>query len=526
MSTSLEAARIQLPAAHFISDEDLAHILTLSTPAEVEGRNYFSRLFSGVVGVKTDAGQNIVAIVDSVGNTVNFAAPIATKGKTVLVWLSDLRAAIPRQLRTLALEACANDSEASLPVLATKYPVQIAILVLELRYAIRMNKALESSSLSPVLAALSAEVAEAVKAVRSSLSSHEHKNLSTLMTVAISQADRAQRLAKILAEDSLGSARQAWSQVLQFTFDVESSQVIARCGSTSIPYGFHFVSADRLVRSTITDYIYYTTLTSKVAVVIRGAAGTGKTEVQKDLAADLGYESVVVNCSEKSSPAALEALSLVAEANPGTVLIFDEFNRYFVGQPSAAVSLLQRLTEARRCGRIPLWTAFTYNPHNEGSSLPTGDASVIETAPPDLLPIIRVLFATEGISEYESAAGLTLEFLAWAKGALSPQPVYDWGLRAIKATSQAAGRLFALGSSEGVLDCLRRALDVAVVARLTVEDRVAAEEQLAKLLGRPALAPLTVSVGEKTSAISGDKLGQVWLSIVRALPTQPQCINH
>ena len=43
----------------------------------------------------------------------------------------------------------------------------------------------------------------------------------------------------------------------------------ARSGATTVPYGFRFVSANRLARFAITDSIYHATLASKAAVVVR-----------------------------------------------------------------------------------------------------------------------------------------------------------------------------------------------------------------------------------------------------------------
>ncbi len=277
-----------------------------------------------------------------------------------------------------------------------------------------------------------------------------------------------------------------------------------------MPYGFHFVPADRLVRSAIIDSIYYATLAAKGAVVARGQAGTGKTETQRELAADLGYECMVINCSESMDAATLAAMGRAMEANPDMVLVFDEVSRAYAAQPAAVGALLQFASDARRAGKLPLWAAFTFNPHRaDAAALPTSDALVIDMTPPDLLAVTRVLFALEGVTEYEAAAEITWGFLAWAKGALSPQPVYDWGLRAVKATAKAAGRLRALGAAEETLESVRRALDGAVVARLTAEDKVVAEAQLARVFGGGAPSPLAVSVGDATSAVPAEKLGQV-----------------
>ena len=192
------------------------------------------------------------------------------------------------------------------------------------------------------------------------------------------------------------------------------------------------------------------------------------------------------------------------------MIIIDEFNRAYANQPSAAGTLLQRAADSRRAGRIPLWVAFTYNPHSNSGLLPALEyADVLDMTPPDLVAVSRAIFATEGITDYEAAAELTWGFLAWAKGALSPQPVYDWGLRTLKATALTAGRLIALGAAEGALASVRRALDGTVVARLTAEDRALAEAHLAKEFGAPAPAPLLVSMGEATAAVPGEKLGQV-----------------
>ena len=56
------------------------------------------------------------------------------------------------------------------------------------------------------------------------LPAREHKTLSTLITLAIAQLDQTRRLAKILAEESVDSARQAWSQA----FSLPSTRPRAR----------------------------------------------------------------------------------------------------------------------------------------------------------------------------------------------------------------------------------------------------------------------------------------------------------
>ncbi len=99
------------------------------------------------------------------------------------------------------------------------------------------------------------------------------------------------------------------------------------------------------------------------------------------------------------------------------MLVLDEISRAHAAQPAAVGALLNLASDARRAGRPPLWAAFTFNPHRaDAAALPTGDAAVIDMPPLDLLAVTRVLFAAEGVAEYEAAAELTWGFLAWAKG--------------------------------------------------------------------------------------------------------------
>ena len=107
-------------------------------------------------------------------------------------------------------------------------------------------------------------------------------------------------IAKLLEQDGATSDSESWQSTLRayhgengFYFKFEDHE---------IPYGYRFLGDFELLAYTpLTKVLRQTCLRSlkgnKIAA-LRGPAGTGKTETMKDLCRMLGYEPIIVNCSD------------------------------------------------------------------------------------------------------------------------------------------------------------------------------------------------------------------------------------
>ena len=112
-------------------------------------------------------------------------------------------------------------------------------------------------------------------------------------------------------------------------YTTADNTVVVRCNEEEIPYGYHYVNRDILVKTPLTHLAYQTSMAATKAGVVfaHGPAGTGKTETQKDFAQiELGYPSYVFNCSEKMDETSFMKIREAAEALPHAMFIFDEAN--------------------------------------------------------------------------------------------------------------------------------------------------------------------------------------------------------
>lgn len=464
LSDYLQSKRNAFPRFFFISDEELLSILGSHDPKNVQ--EHIIKMFDNVLKLNFGTGKHekfVVGMTSSEGEILTFNRPSAVEGR-VEEWMTIVENEMKKSNRSLTKEAIYHYASMDRLVWIQNYLGMVGLAgsqvwwtweVEDVFQNIKNGNKLAMKKYSKVLGDL---IEQLVITVRSDLSANDRKKINSQIIVDVHARDIIDRFVR----DSIMDANEfEWESQLRFYWDKESDELLAMQSNGIFDYGYEYMGLNgRLVITPLTDRCYLTltqALSMKLGGAPAGPAGTGKTETVKDLAKALGLLCMVTNCGEGMDYQAMGKI-FAGLVQTGAWGCFDEFNRIELAVLSVISAQIKTIQNALVSGlkrfqfeghEISLdkksGIFITMNPGYAGrTELPDNLKALfrpVVMAVPDLELICEIMLFSEGFKLAKTLAKKMVVLYKLAKGQLSKQNHYDFGLRALKSVLVMAGSL-------------------------------------------------------------------------------------
>ncbi|KAG1874247.1 dynein heavy chain and region D6 of dynein motor-domain-containing protein [Suillus tomentosus] len=474
----LERERSSFPRFYFVGDEDLLEIIGNSKDI-VRIMKHLKKMFAGISTIKLDEDlTQIQGMASREGEEVKFTEPILLKDfPKINDWLAKLESTMRLSLADLLCDAVTElqsfygtGSPLEMDQLMTwmeQYPAQLVTLAVQVAWTTAVDATLESGKLPEVpLETVSQALDLLADIVLQELSPVTRRKCEHLITELVHQRDVTRTLIQQRVTDTKAFT---WLAQMRFYLDRSVDNPLDRLAicvaDASFPYGWEYLGVpDRLVQTPLTDRVYLTltqALDNQLGGSPFGPAGTGKTESVKALGVQLGRFVLVFCCDETFDFQAMGRI-FVGLCQVGAWGCFDEFNRLeerILSAVSQQVqSIQQGLVALAKNPNIEIELVgkslkisknigifITTNPNYAGrSQLPPNLTKLFRPMAmtrPDRELIAQVMLFSQGFRTAESLASKIVPFFNLCDEQLSPQPHYDFGLRALKAVLASAGIL-------------------------------------------------------------------------------------
>ncbi|XP_076651590.1 dynein heavy chain 2, axonemal kl-2 [Halictus rubicundus] len=464
----LETKRHVFPRFYFISNDDMLEILANSRKPEMI-QQHIKKLFENIKSLdfdRTPAGKHIARGMYSIeGEFVLFCNSVLLEGQ-VERWLCDIETAMRTSLRDVLRQcrAALRKMTGKRDRWVKEWPSQPGITSTQIQWTADCTRTLLHCKLADSKKPLkklrkkqNQALSKYSEAIRSDLSKLDRLKFKAIVVIEIHARDVIEKMYKANCKDV---STFEWLSQLRFYWDKDIDDCIVWQTNTHFIYGYEYLgNSGRLVITPLTDRCYIT-LTTALHLYRggspKGPAGTGKTETVKDLGKALGFNVIVVNCSEGLDYKSMGRL-FSGLAQTGAWGCFDEFNRInievlsVVAQQilSILTALSQKLTKfvfegieitlVHTCGVF-----ITMNPGYAGrTELPDNLKSMfrpISMMVPDSNMIAEINLFGEGFENTRVLARKVFTLYTLAQQQLSKQYHYDFGLRGIVTLTRYAGK--------------------------------------------------------------------------------------
>ncbi|EMD41600.1 dynein heavy chain protein 1 [Gelatoporia subvermispora B] len=474
----LERERASFPRFYFVGDEDLLEIIGNSKEI-LRIMKHLKKMFAGISTIMLDDElTQIQGMTSREGEEVQFKTPILLKDyPKINDWLTKLESEMRVSLAQLLCDAVTElqafyGSTTPLPqdqfmAWMEKYPAQLVTLAIQVAWTASVESALEASEgLDGPLDTVRQGLDLLADVVLTELSPVTRRKCEHIITELVHQRDVIRNLASLKTTDNKAFP---WLYQMRFYLDTNLEdpleRLAIRVADASFPYGWEYLGVpDRLVQTPLTDRCYLTltqALDNQLGGSPFGPAGTGKTESVKALGVQLGRFVLVFCCDETFDFQAMGRI-FVGLCQVGAWGCFDEFNRLeerilsavsqqvqsiqqglaaLVKNPNIEIELVGKNVKISK--NIGIF--ITTNPNYAGrSQLPPNLTKLFRPMAmtrPDRELIAQVMLFSQGFRTAESLASKIVPFFNLCDEQLSPQPHYDFGLRALKAVLASAGIL-------------------------------------------------------------------------------------
>ncbi|KAJ3359470.1 Dynein heavy chain 10, axonemal, partial [Kappamyces sp. JEL0680] len=464
LSDYLQSKRNSFSRFFFISDEELLSILGSHDPKNVQ--EHIIKMFDNVLKLNFGTGKYekfVVGMSSSEGEVFNFSKPAPIDGR-VEEWMTNVENEMKRSNRSLTKEAVFHYASMDRLAWFQTYLGMVGLAgsqvwwTWEVEDVFQKIKGGNKLAMKKYSKALADQLEQLVITVRSDLTSNDRKKINTQIIVDVHARDIVDRFVR----DSIMDANEfEWESQLRFYWDRDSDELLAKQSNGVFDYGYEYMGLNgRLVITPLTDRCYLTltqALSMKLGGAPAGPAGTGKTETVKDLAKALGLLCMVTNCGEGMDYQAMGKI-FAGLVQTGAWGCFDEFNRIDLAVLSVISAQIKTIQNALVTGlkrfqfeghEISLdrksGIFITMNPGYAGrTELPDNLKALfrpVVMAVPDLELICENMLFSEGFTLAKTLAKKMVVLYKLAKGQLSKQNHYDFGLRALKSVLVMAGSL-------------------------------------------------------------------------------------
>ncbi|KAJ7171883.1 dynein heavy chain protein 1 [Mycena crocata] len=474
----LERERSSFPRFYFVGDEDLLEIIGNSKDI-LRIMKHLKKMFAGISTIMLDEDlTQIQGMASREGEEVQFTTPILLKDfPKINDWLAKIESMMRLSLADLLSDAVTElqvfyGTGSSLPMdqlmlWMEKYPAQLVTLAVQVAWTTAVEASLDAKKTpEEPLQTISQALDLLADIVLQELSPVTRRKCEHLITELVHQRDVTRSL---ISEKVLDTKGFTWLYQMRFYLDRAAEDPLERLAikvaDASFPYGWEYLGVpDRLVQTPLTDRVYLTltqALDNQLGGAPFGPAGTGKTESVKALGVQLGRFVLVFCCDETFDFQAMGRI-FVGLCQVGAWGCFDEFNRLEERILSAVSQQVQSIqqglaslvknpnTEIELVGKNlkinkNIGIFITTNPNYAGrSQLPPNLTKLFRPMAmtrPDRELIAQVMLFSQGFRTAESLASKIVPFFNLCDEQLSPQPHYDFGLRALKAVLASAGIL-------------------------------------------------------------------------------------
>ncbi|KAG9023665.1 hypothetical protein FRB95_012647 [Tulasnella sp. JGI-2019a] len=474
----LERERSMFPRFYFVGDEDLLEIIGNSKDI-LRIMKHLKKMFAGVSTLLLDEDSTqIRGMASREGEEVPFKTPILLKDyPKINDWLAKIELEMRMSLAMHLCDAVAElqtfyGAEGDLPgpcflEWIDSYPAQLVSLAIQVAWtaSVEASFAVGKTPEKPNETILQG-LELLADIVLTDLKPITRRKCEHLITELVHQRD----VTRTLVQGGVVDAKSfQWLYHMRFYLDRSLENPVDRLSvkmaNATFPYGWEYLGvSDRLVQTPLTDRCYLTmtqALDNQLGGAPFGPAGTGKTESVKALGVQLGRFVLVFCCDETFDFQAMGRI-FVGLCQVGAWGCFDEFNRLeerilsavsqqvqtiqqglasLVKNPDSQIELVGKNLKINK--NIGIF--ITTNPNYAGrSQLPPNLTKLFRPMAmtrPDRELIAQVMLFSQGFRTAETLASKIVPFFNLCDEQLSPQPHYDFGLRALKAVLSSAGIL-------------------------------------------------------------------------------------
>ena len=461
----LEAKRAAFARFYFLSNDELLEILSQARdPTCVQA--FLTKVFENIGGLEFSDELSVHSMESPDGEKVPFVTSITTLNKPVEAWMGEIEVAMQEAVRNAFSQAILDFTKKARPEWAAVNVAQCVLNCSQVHWTAFVTHSICSNLLESCLAASGNDLLDLVSLVRGGLTKSLRVTIGALIVLDVHARDVVERLfqAKV---SSLSDFE--WISQMRFFWENDSTNSLNCCirmAQASFPYGYEYLgNTFRLVITPLTDMCYMTLLGAQslnLGGAPAGPAGTGKTETTKDLAKALAKQCVVFNCSPEMDYMMIGKF-FKGLASSGAWCCFDEFNRINIevlsviaqqllllfGAKADMTSMRDRKMLVFEGSDILIRPAFnvfiTMNPGYAGrTELPDNLQALFRPVAmmvPDYALIGEIMFYALGFTTGRNLAQKMVSTFKLASEQLSSQDHYDYGMRAVKSTIEAAGLL-------------------------------------------------------------------------------------